>query len=87
MGEMSEKRKKQIEWNTRASMDRLERDSEFLNKQIRGLVKELDLNRENWQGSNELVLAELQLKHMKLQADALNLRVAEIEELIEGEIE
>jgi hypothetical protein len=33
------------------------------------------------------VLAELQLKHMKLQADALNLRVAEIEELIEGEIE
>jgi hypothetical protein len=34
-----------------------------------------------------LVLAELQLMHMKLQADALNLRVAEIEELIEGEME
>jgi hypothetical protein len=80
---VSEKRKKQIGWNTRAAMDRLERDSEFLNKQIGGLVKELDLNRENWQGSNELVLAETQLKYMKLHANALNLRIVENK----GEIE
>ena len=87
MGEMSEKRKKQIGWNTRTNWGTLKRDSDFLNKQIGKLVEELDLNRENWKGSKGLVLAELQLKHMKLQADALNLRVAEIEELIEGEIE
>ena len=87
MSEMSEKRKKQIEWNTRTNWGTLKRDSDFLNKQIGKLVEELDLNRENWKGSKGLVLAELQLKHMKLQADALNLRVAEIEELIEGEIE
>jgi hypothetical protein len=80
---MSEKRKKQIGWNTRAAMDRLERDSEFLNKQIGGLVKELDLNREIWQGSNELLLAETQLKYMKLHANALNLRIVENK----GEIE
>ena len=83
MGEMSEKRKKQIEWNTRTNWGTLKRDSDFLNKQIGKLVEELDLNRENWKGSKGLVLVELQLKHMKLHANALNLRIAEIK----GEME
>ena len=78
MNEMSEKRKKQIGWNTRAAMDRLERDSEFLNKQIGGLVKELNTPRDGLYSSNEIVLAETQLKYMKLHANALNLRIAEI---------
>jgi hypothetical protein len=58
MGEMSEKRKKQIEWNTRTNWGTLKRDSDFLNKQIGKLVEELDLNRENWKGSKGLVLAD-----------------------------
>jgi hypothetical protein len=83
MGEMSEKRKKQIEWNTRENWRTLKRNSEFLNTQIRGMIDELELNRENWQGSKGQTLAELQLKYMKLQADTLNLRIADIE----GEME
>ena len=83
MGEMSEKRKKQINWNTRENWFTLKRNSEFLNTQIRGMIDELELNRENWQGSKGQALAELQLKYMKLQADALNLRIADIE----GEME
>jgi hypothetical protein len=63
VNEMSEKRKKQIEWNTRTNWGTLKRDSDFLNKQIGKLVEELDLNRENWKGSKGLVLVELQLKH------------------------
>jgi hypothetical protein len=42
MGEMSEKRKKQIEWNTRENWRTLKRNSEFLNTQIRGMIDEFN---------------------------------------------
>jgi hypothetical protein len=48
---ITEKRKKQINWNTRENWFTLKRNSEFLNTQIRGMIDELELNRENWQGS------------------------------------
>jgi hypothetical protein len=64
-------------------LEKLLKDSSFLNKQIERLIYELNTLGDGLYSSNELVLAETQLKYMKLHANALNLRIAEIK----GEME
>jgi hypothetical protein len=59
-------------------LEKLLKDSSFLNKQIERLIYELNTLGDGLYSSNELVLAETQLKYMKLHANALNLRIAEI---------